>query len=322
MARLSHWASERERGSALLLRPMAWVSLSLSQVLAEGLLLPITAWFLVTSPGARAASRDYLRRALGRPARISDIARHFFEFARVILDRAHFMAGRGRHYRTELEGLEHLNHHIEAGRGCVLLGAHLGSFDAMRAVARSAPVQVRPAMYRANAGALTAIMERLDPRLAAEVIDIGKPGAMLQVRESLERGDLVAFLADRATDPRRLIAMPFFGEPALFPTGPFQIAAMLRAPIVMFHGIRTGRRRYLLRFEPLPEFIEEHPADRTEALRQIMSGYVSRLEDACRAYPFQWFNFYSFWRQNAVPGPPAGTVARGLPQASATLAAD
>jgi predicted LPLAT superfamily acyltransferase len=321
-SRLSLWASERERGSAFLLRPMAWVSLSLSQVLAEGMLLPITAWFLVTSPGARAASRDYLRRALDRPARINDIARHFFEFARVILDRAHFMAGRAHHFETEFEGLEHLNQHIEAGRGCVLLGAHLGSFDAMRAMARSAPVHVRPAMYRANAGALTAIMERLDPQLAADVIDIGKPGAMLQVRESLERGDLVAFLADRATDPRRLIAMPFFGEPAMFPTGPFQIAAMLRAPVVMFHGIRTGRRHYLLRFEPLSGSGSERPADRTEALRQIMGGYVTRLEAACRAYPFQWFNFYSFWRQNALSEPRADGVARDLPPASATLVAD
>jgi predicted LPLAT superfamily acyltransferase len=207
--------------------------------------------------------------------------------------------------------MEHLRTHIEAGRGCVLLGAHLGSFDAMRAVARSSPVHLRPAMYRANAGALTAIMERLDPELAAQIIDIGKPGAMLQVRECLERGDLVAFLADRATDPKRLIAMPFFGDPALFPTGPFQIATMLRAPMVMFHGIRTGRRRYLLRFEPISE--PSPPADPdftagpADQLRRSMSSYVGRLEAACRAYPFQWFNFYPFWR----PLAPSRTATTG-----------
>ncbi|MSP01566.1 MAG: hypothetical protein EXR07_11045 [Acetobacteraceae bacterium] len=311
---LSHWARERERGSSSLLRAMVWVALSLSQVFAEALLVPITAWFLATSPASRAASRDYLGRALGRPVRMTDIARHFFEFARVILDRVFFLAGRAGDFHTELEGLEHLNAHIEAGRGCILLGAHLGSFDAMRTVARGSPVQVRPAMYRVNAGALTAIMERLDPQLAAQIIDIGKPEAMLQVRESLDRGDFVAFLADRATDPRRLIAMPFFGAPALFPTGPFQIAAMLRSPVVMFLGIRTGRRRYLLRFEPLPSAgplaDPIRPAGQAEALRQTMSGYVSRLEAACRAYPFQWFNFYHFWRQVAPNGSTGGKEPR------------
>ena len=249
---LTQWARERERGGSLPLRMMTWLSLHLSHGLGELILLPVTGWFLATSPAARAASRDYLRRVLGRPVRAADIARHFFTFAQAILDRVFFLAGQAERYETEVEGLDHLLTHIEAGRGCVLLGAHLGSFDAMRALGRHAPVRVRPAMFRANAGALTAILDRLDPVLAARIIDIGRPEAMLQVREALADGDLVAFLADRATDPRRLIALPFLGAPALFPAGPFQIATMLRAPMVMFHGIRTGRRRYVLRFEPLP----------------------------------------------------------------------
>ena len=249
---LTQWARERERGGSLPLRMMTWLSLHLSHGLGELILLPVTGWFLATSPAARAASRDYLRRVLGRPARAADIARHFFTFAQAILDRVFFLAGQAERFATEVEGLDHLLTHIEAGRGCVLLGAHLGSFDAMRALGRHAPVRVRPAMFRANAGALTAILDRLDPALAARIIDIGRPEAMLQVREALADGDLVAFLADRATDPRRLIALPFLGAPALFPAGPFQIATMLRAPRVMFHGIRTGRRQYVLRFEPLP----------------------------------------------------------------------
>ncbi len=297
-ADLSYWARERERGSSFLLRIMVWISLRLGQALGETLLIPITAWFFTTSPASRAASRDYLRRALGRKVRAIDVAHHILEFARVILDRVFFLAGHSDRYHTDIEGLAHLNAHIAAGRGCVLLGAHLGSFDAMRAMARGSPARVRPAMYRGNAGALTAIMERLDPELAAGIIDIGKPEAMLQVRESLERGDLVAFLADRATDPRRSIAMPFFGEPAMFPTGPFQIAAMLRAPAIMVLGVRTGHRRYSLRFEPLTG-----PSASATAPHKIMSAYVSRLEAACRAYPFQWFNFYSFWRPNMPDRP-------------------
>ena len=312
-SRLTVWAGQRERGSRVLLRVMVWISLRLSQGLGECLLWPITAWFFLASPAARRASRAWLGRVLGRPARAGDVARHFLAFARAILDRVFFLAGRVDRYETEVEGLSHLLAPIEAGRGCVLLGAHLGSFDAMRALGRRAPVPVRPAMYRANAGALTALLERLDPELAAGIIDIGRPEAMLQVREALSRGELVAFLADRATDPRRLEAVPFFGEPAPFPAGPFQIALMLQAPLVMFLGLRLDRRRYRLCFEPLPA---PDTADRREALRQVMTAYVSRLEAACRRYPLQWFNFYDFWRPAIVEpdGNGRGAERRGAPK--------
>ena len=307
---LTPWARARERGGSLPLRAMTWLSLRLSQGLGEAILLPITGWFLLTSPAARAASRDYLTRVLDRPARMTDIARHFFSFAQAILDRAFFLAGQAERYDIQVEGLEHLLPHIKAGRGCILLGAHLGSFDAMRALGRQAPVRVRPAMFRANAGALTAILERLDPALAARIIDIGRPEAMLQVREAIADGDLVAFLADRATDPRRLVAMPFLGAPARFPTGPFQIAAMLEAPLVLFHGIRAGRRRYVLRFEALPG---DEGGNRAAALHQTMSAYVARLEAVCRAHPFQWFNFHDFWRPDpAVPTAPRSSPGRAV----------
>lgn len=300
-ARSSHWAGERERGSSALLKAMLWIALRLSRSLSEMLLWPITAWFMATSPAARVASREFLARALGREPHRSEIVRHFFTFACAILDRVFLLAGRLDRFTFSVEGLEHVVARIEQGRGCILVGAHLGSFEAMRALGRRAPVRIRPAMFRANAGALTSILERLDPELAAQIIDIGRPDAMLQVRESLDRGDLVAFLADRATDPKRSLAVPFLGVPALFPTGPFRIAAILAVPVVLFHGIRTGRRRYVLHFEPLTDGIAAPARARSEVLRREVGAYVARLEAACRATPFQWFNFYPFWQEADSP---------------------
>ena len=63
-------------------------------------------------------------------------------------------------------GCEAVTEMVNAGRGCILLGSHLGSFDVLRAFGRTAPVRVSPVMFRRNSGHLTRLLERLDPELA------------------------------------------------------------------------------------------------------------------------------------------------------------
>ncbi len=238
------WADQNERGSSLLLRVMIWLTLNLGWNLAQILLVPITAWFFATSPAARAASRQFLDRSLGRPATASDVFRHLHTFSRAILDRVLLLSNRVEDFRIELIGLDHLNMTLAHGGGCVLLGSHLGSFEVLRAIGRDAPVRVRPLMFRHNAGGPTRILERIDPSLRDSVIDIGATGSMLEVRECLARGEIVGILGDRAPGERNLVETRFLGSQAAFPAGPLILAAMLGAPIVLFYGIRTGPRRY------------------------------------------------------------------------------
>ena len=216
------WAAQRERGSAIWLGVMRWMVTALGAPVGHALLLPIVAWFLLTSPAARAASCEYLGRALGRPAGFWDVARHFHAFARSILDRALLLMGRIDPARVTVEGIADVEAALAQGRGCLLMGAHLGGFEAMRLVGRRAPARVRPMMFRRNSGALTALMDRLDPSLLADVIELGGPCAMLEAQEAARRGELVGVLADRAPGgtERHWVPAPFLGSPAPFPAGP------------------------------------------------------------------------------------------------------
>ena len=98
------------------------------------LLAPVVLWFLLAARPARAASRDYLRRMLGRPARLGDVARHFHSFAAAVLDRVFLITGRTERYSITTEGLELVDQLVSQGRGCMLLGAHLGSFEVLRSL--------------------------------------------------------------------------------------------------------------------------------------------------------------------------------------------
>lgn len=313
---LAAWAVQPERGSGALLRAALWCTLRAGWPLGRVLLWPVTAWFLLTSGRARAASRDYLCRALGRPARGRDVARHFHTFACAVLDRVLLLAGRPHGFRIDTEGVEHLAAVLASGRGCILLGAHLGSFEVLRAVAGACPVPVWALMFRRNAGALTALLDRLAPDVCRSILEIGDPASMIRAHECVARGEVVGILADRSPSGQRRVLAPFFGSPAAFPAGPFILASTLAAPVLLFHGIRTGPRRYAVRFEPFASRVVLRRASRAADLQGHVARFAAALERTCRAHPFNWFNFYPFWEQpdgpstSAAPEPagPAGAA--------------
>ena len=302
------WSGQRERGSPLLARWAVALVLKAGPAVLPSLAWPATAWFLLTSGRARRASREFLRRARGRPASLLDVARHFHAFACAVGDRVLLLAGRTERFEIETAGVDELLAILARGEGCILLGAHLGSFEVLRTVARHSPVPVWALMFRRNAGSLAPLLERLAPDVAARVLEIGDTASMIQARECVERGEIVGILADRGPAGHRFVPVPFLGAPAPFPSGPFVLAATLGAPVVLFHGVRTGRRRYRVEFHPFAERVVLRRGSRDADLRAIVTRYAAALEPACRAHPFQWFNFFPFWESPAhADADPAAT---------------
>ena len=292
---MTDWSREPERGAKWLVATMLWL-VRHAGWFAKGIVLPgITVFFFATSPAARAASRDYLGRVLGRRATAVDVLRHINVFARSILDRVLMLTGSAAEYSLDISGLEHLQPVFASGRGCVLLGAHLGSFSVLRSLAKECPVPVKMLMHRGNAGALSHVIDRLDPALAADIIEIGDVQSLLRVHEAVAGGALVGMLADRAPGPARRITVPFFGRAAAFPVGPFILAASLGIPVLSFSGVRTGRRRYRVTFAPFAERVTLRRRCREADLAAIVARYATWLEEGCGAHPFNWFNFFAFW---------------------------
>ena len=292
---MTDWSKQAERGSPWLLRLMMWIVRTIGWRAGQMLLPGITAWFYVRSPGARAASRDYLARALGRPATRRDVFQHIHTFAGAILERVFLLSGQTAAFAFETEGQEHLDALAAAGQGCVLLGAHLGSFEALRQLRSQCPVPVKALMYRKNSGPQTRLLEAIDPTLADSIIEIGEAGSMLRVHEAVAAGAFVGLLADRSPAGARTVAAEFFGLPTKLPTGPLIVAASLGCPVLTFSGVRLGPRRYRIAFTPFADRIALPRDTRQAVLAHHVQRYADWLEAGCRAHPFNWFNFFSVW---------------------------
>ena len=118
---------------------------------------------------------------------------------------------------------------------------------------------------------------------------------MLRVQEWVRRGEIVGFLGDRVAGPQPTVTLPFLGGQAAFPIGPLMLASILRAPVMLFFGVRTGPRRYDVRFQSFADSIVLRRATRGEDVRGWVQSYADALAEACRAHPYNWFNFFPFW---------------------------
>jgi len=294
------WTRQPERGSALLIEMMMFLALRLGRPVARRTLHLIAAYFFLAAPRARRHGKQYLQRALGREPTLRERYRQMFAFAVTILDRLYLTRGRYELLDISIEGEELMRAAMERGRGAFLLGAHVGSFEMMSAIGRRQPgLRVALAMYTGTMSKLALRVGFGPPSSGTEVIPLGQLDSMLRIRDCLEEGRFVGMLADRSFDDTPGQRVPFLGEPAVFPTGPMRAAAALRRPVLFMAGLYRGGNCYRVVFRPLADFSQPGPLARERALCAAIERYVALLEEYCRSEPYNWFNFYDFWGEDA-----------------------
>jgi len=296
------WLNQRERGSILAIRLLVGVARLLGRRVARVVLAPVCLYFVLFSAESRSASRKYLSRVLRRPPTFREQFRHYYSFAAVALDRVFLLTGQIGLFSSSVHGEEHLAQVLARGQGCLLLGAHLGSFEILRAFGISNHISVGLLMYEDNARMVNSVVKAINPAAAENIISLGRFDSMLRVQERLQQHDWVGMLGDRALESEAQLKAPFLGEEASFSTAPFRLALMLKRPVILMLGLYRGGNRYELHFEKLfdPEGVDR--ANRDRAIADAVRAYAARLEHYCREAPFNWFNFYDFWSGPARAG--------------------
>lgn len=280
-----------------MLRMMSWISLRLGRRVARSVLHLIAVYFVLFSPDSRRASLSYLPRALGRPAAWLDLYRHFFCFAATIHDRIYLINRRYDLFDIDIQGKETIHPLIDAGKGVLLMGAHLGSFEVMRAIGRQLPgLRVAMVMHEDNAQKINTMLAAINPEASMDVIPLGRIDSMLKVQERLDDGMLVGMLSDRTLGNEPMAKVDLLGSTAALPTGPFRMAALLRRPVVFMAGLYMGENRYQVHFETLADFSDTPRGQRDQAVEMAVARYTELLNRYTRLAPYNWFNFFDYWQ--------------------------
>jgi predicted LPLAT superfamily acyltransferase len=309
-----HWTDRPEGGGRFAIWLIRSIALYGGRPFARLFLYPITLYFYLRRRPEREASRAFLSRVLGRPAGTFDVMRHIHRFAGVILDRVFLLArDDARQFQLEIHGLELLLDTYRQGRGMLLLGSHLGSFEILRVLARERPeVKLKVVLDKSQTPAITELLHALNPAIGGSVIDASEGGTaiVLGIKEAVEQGAVVALLGDRARLQEPTRQAPFLGESAPLPVAPYLIASVLDTPVLLCFGLYRGGNRYSLHFEHFAERIEIPRSERNVRLDEWLARYAARLEHHARLDPYNWFNFYDFWHSDRVEP----VVAAGEPR--------
>lgn len=291
------WSTRRERGNAGWLAFMRVLVLYGGRRLTRLCLFPAVAWFLLVTPRERRAVHDFLCRARPRRARFRDVARNYWNFGAVTLDRAFLLSGRDELLDVRIHHPERILELHRRGQGAILLGAHIGSFFAMRALARRrADLDIHILFYPEHNARITRTLGALDPELSRKCIALGSTDVLMQLSERIAAGSFVAALADRVgPSDARVREMPFLGAPARFAPGVMEAALVLGCPVLFYAGLYRGENHYDLHLETLCSGERVERSGREAALDALMGKYVTCLERYARSAPDNWFNFYDYW---------------------------
>jgi len=257
-------------------------------VLARAVAGRASSWF----PAERAGVRDNLARvrpqagAAERERLVDEVFRHFAAcFTDLISTNRH--ESRPERLVGRIEGDEHLRAADAEQRGLVLVTAHLGNSELggrLLAARLARPTHVVVAA-EADPG-----VERFLRGGAAPVrfVRRGDPMAALALVAALRRNEVVALQGDRALGTRGDVMVPFFGEPAPFPLGPFLLARAAGAPVVPAFCLLQRDRRYTVSMaRPIHVTTGQEGA--------ALAEWVGVLEAMVRRAPEQWFNFFDVW---------------------------
>lgn len=295
------WRAHPERSNYLALYVMRWIALHLGRRVARLLLWPIAIYFSLFNRKARLASRDYQRRTLGRPARWLDVVRHVHCFAATILDRIYLLNDRFDLFDITIDDASTLRERLRQGQGALLFGAHVGSFEAARALGRQRDGQrIVITMYEENARRIGSVLRAINAANAPDIIPLGRVDTMLRVRDALLDGAVVGLLADRDLGDEETRPVELLGGVAQLPLGPFRMAAMLRQTVIFVAGLYLGGNRYRVRLVQLADFAAIDNGARDAAIALAMQRYADELTHCCREAPLNWFNFFDYWQAGAA----------------------
>jgi len=311
----AHWARAKERGSRWGLAFTSWVHRCFGRWLALPIIPFIVTYFFLTGGTARRATLDYLRRlhaftggSSPRPTWFNAY-RLFLAFGFSAHDKLTAWLDPRLIAKLDFPDIALLREARESGRGALIIGAHLGNLEMMRAVAaRYGFTGFHAVVHFAHAAKFTGTIKEAAPQSARDIIHVSSfgPETAMRLREIVDRGECVVIVGDRTpvSENGQTVTADFLGAPAEFPRGPFILAAALECPVYLFFCVgHAGGYRVIA--ENFADKVTLPRAQRTAMLTQLARAYAARLEQLCVAHPLQWFNFFDFW-QSRPPSAPHG----------------
>ena len=187
-----------------------------------------------------------------------------------------------------VEGHERYEQMRSAGKGAIVVTAHMGSFEVgLAALIEHEPEPIHVVFKRDRRSRFeqirTALRQRLGVREAA--IDEGWT-IWMRLRDALLANQVITLQGDRVMPGQKGQAVPFLHGHLLLPTGPIKLAAASGAPVVPIFSLRTPEGRIRIHIEE-PIWVDPHAA-LVDGAHPALLQMAAVIERYVQAHPQQW----------------------------------
>lgn len=217
------------------------------------------------------------------------IRNNFIQIGRSIIDKIAFSVNRAERISYHEVGENYLRELASSKQGAFLISAHIGNWDVAGNLLNDINANVSVVMYQNEYENIQALLESQNSTPNFNIIPISNDlSHLIKIYTAIKKGDLVCMHADRYLEGAHTEYINFFGKPAKFPIGPFQLIEKLKVPYSFVFALKEEKYNYF--------FTASKPVYQSnKKAREIAVEFVSLLERKVKKYPDQWFNYYDFY---------------------------
>ncbi|MFK7859942.1 MAG: hypothetical protein AB8B64_14025 [Granulosicoccus sp.] len=307
----THWAKMRESGTLFGLKLLYRVHRIFGRGFFTFILLFVSAYFVLTRPEYRRASKDYLHthsvffpRHWSKPPDLANTFMHFREFGEAIMDKALAWSTEITEEAFSIVNQQAIDDLLDDERGQLIVGTHLGNLEYCRGFMRDNNNKIINILtYDRHSANFAKAMEAVNPasRLNIYQVDEMDVSMILTLKSRIDEGEWLFIAGDRipVEGHHRTVNVSFMGRPTALPVGPYQLANTLGCPVKLMFAYRQ-HKKITVDVIPFADKLTLDRKTRSSQIEQFAQAFANELEKQCESVPYQWFNFYDFW---ALPEP-------------------
>lgn len=220
----------------------------------------------------------------------------YYRFGQTLLDKVAVMAGFSPQFTYHFDGEHHLRDLADRGEGAILISAHIGNWEIASHFLKKLNCPVNIVMLDAERQQIKELLDKSMSQREFKIIAVKEDFShLLKIHEAIRRKEFICIHGDRYIPEHgsKTYRTEFLGYNALFPRGPFELAARLKIPYTYVFAIKETNRHY--HFYAMPGKMLE-----TGKVEAMIEEYLQHMERVLNDAPEQWFNYYPFWeRPNA-----------------------
>jgi predicted LPLAT superfamily acyltransferase len=264
------------------------------------ILIFVSFYFFLFSKASSKISFHYFRKILkySKIKAIWSIYSNYFVFGKVLLDKFAILGGLKGKFTYNFDGEHYLREMAETKTGGIIVNAHIGNFEIAGQLLERLNTKINILMLDAEHQKIKNYLTEVITNKDVNIIPIQSDFShIVPISKALIDKELIAMAGDRFIEDGKVVEVDFMGQKALFPTGPFYLAARFGVPVTFAFAMKESKTHYHFFASP-PERVKRYknPDEQEQELRRFVEKYAKEFERILKMYPLQWFNYYQFWK--------------------------